>query len=336
MLILATETSCDETSVALVRHGTEVVDMLTYSQIATHTQYGGVVPEVASREHSVKIIPCIREVLERNSLKIVDIDLLAVTAGPGLIGSLLVGVETMKGLAYAVGKPLKAVNHIAGHLSSVFLDRSEEELDFPALILSVSGGHNDLYLMKSHGEVEQLGRTIDDAAGEAFDKVSKMLGLGYPGGPIVSKHAEQGDSKRFDFPRPMRNKGYNWSFSGLKTAVKYKLKELDLNNPQTISDICASFQAAVVEVLTFKAIKAAKAHRVKNLWLVGGVSANTSLREALTQSCKKSGFNFFYPTQIKYCTDNAAMIGAAAYFSHRLNGSNEVFGVEAQARMSMT
>jgi len=334
MNILSIETSCDETSVAIVRDGVFVVEEVTFSQASIHAETGGVVPEVASREHSQKIIPCLETLLSKSSFSKDDIDAIAVTYGPGLVGALLVGTESAKALSYAWKKPLIPVYHIFGHIYSAWLDRSEESIKFPAVILTVSGGHNDLYLMKNHCVFEKLGGTIDDAAGEAFDKVAKLLGLPYPGGPQISKLAERGNSKAFDFPRPLMNRPNEFSFSGLKTSVRYTIDKENLDE-QKKADIAASFQEAITETLAKKLVNAAKKNSAKTILLVGGVSANIRLRELVVAYIKKNKLDveFITPKKIKYCTDNASMIGASAYFQYKYGeGAKDVFDVVVDVR----
>ncbi len=325
MKILAIETSCDETSVAVVENGVKILGMTTYSQALEHAKTGGVVPEVASREHSVKIIPCIEHVMSMLGYTSSDIDLLAVTSGPGLIGSLLVGVETAKALAFAWNKPLMGVNHIYGHIASIWLERSEKDVSFPLVVLTASGGHNDLYLMESHSSLKKLGTTLDDAAGEAFDKVATLLNLPYPGGPQVSHLAEQGNSKAYHFPRARLQDPYSFSFSGIKTAVKYLIRDIiavsGQLSQQERADIAASFQEAVCDMLAEKMMQAARDYEVKSLVLAGGVSANTLLRSKIEAASQKIGVPYFAPVSLQYCTDNAAMIGCAAYFQYCYNQS---------------
>jgi N6-L-threonylcarbamoyladenine synthase len=313
MIILAIESSCDETSASVIKEDSGVLDIasnIVSSQIDIHKKYGGVVPEVAARHHVKNIIPVISEAMEEAGITKDDIDLIAVTSGPGLITSLIVGVESAKSLGVAWGIPVLQVNHMYAHLAANFLNN---DIKFPAIALVVSGGHTELILINGHDNFKKIGQTLDDAAGEAFDKVGKMLGLEYPGGPIISKRALEGDSARFSLPRPMIGSGdYNFSFSGLKTAVLYKLKEIDILNEQDVNDMCASFQQAAVDVLVKKTIKAAQSVGAKTIFMAGGVAANKKLREDLSVSAKDSSFEFFVP-EFKYCTDNAAMIGIAAY-----------------------
>ncbi len=313
MHILAIETSCDETAAAVICHSRgqlNIVSNLVSSQIDIHKQYGGVVPEVAAREHVKNIIPVIEQALCQAKVKPDKIDLLATVSGPGLITSLMVGVEAAKALSYAWQIPLLPVNHMYAHMAGNFLTA----LEFPALCLIVSGGHTELIYLKDYFSFEKLGATIDDAAGEAFDKVAKLLDLGYPGGPIVSKLALDGDPKAFAFPRPMLNRqNSDFSFSGLKTAVLYAVQKHTGRSRQFQADICASFQQAVIDTLVGKTVKAAKEYDVKTVMLAGGVAANQALRSTLEQRVTDLNLEFKVP-EFKLCTDNAAMVGIAAYF----------------------
>lgn len=326
MRVLAIESSCDETALAVISgSGSDwlLEKNAVFSQIAIHKAFGGVVPEVAARKHAETIIPLLTETLGEN--KLAEIDYLAVTAGPGLTTSLLLGVTAAKTLAYASSKPLLPVNHMEGHIYSNWL--SNEELKnndknyFPSLALVVSGGHTELVLMKGHGDYQLLGATLDDAVGEAFDKVAKILNLGYPGGPIVSKLAQDADENFYDLPRPMLNSGdYNFSFSGLKTAVLYTLEKEKNISQTSVKNMCASFQTAAVEILVKKTIKAAKEFQVKSVLLAGGVAANQKLKTELKAECEKNNLPFFFP-ELKYTGDNAAMIAAAGYYQLQNNKS---------------
>jgi len=320
MKILAIESSCDETAIAILEGNGNSLKLkkdAVYSQIDIHKKYGGVVPEVAARKHVETVIPLIDSTLGKNKLK--GVDYVAVTSGPGLVTSLILGMATAKTLTFANDLPLVAVNHMEGHVYSNWLSNKELVKDsqkyFPALILVVSGGHTELVLMPGHGQYQLLGQTLDDAVGEAYDKVAKLLGLGYPGGPIVSKLAEQGNKEAYDFPRPMMDKpNYDFSFSGLKTAVLYTLEKKKQVNKQDINDICASFQTAATEVLAKKTIKATQEYNVKSIMVAGGVSANKDLKQVLNKQAKKIDLPFFYP-DLKYTGDNAAMIATAAYYN---------------------
>jgi N6-L-threonylcarbamoyladenine synthase len=317
MRILAIETSCDDTSFALVsqQDGRFVVEKnLVSSQVNTHALYGGVVPEVAARMHAEQIGPLLRALEIRQNGE--DVNAIAVTAGPGLVPSLRVGVACAASLAWAWQKPLVAINHLEGHLYSCWL--AQEEPWFPCIALLVSGGHTELILMKNHGSYLSLGRTRDDAAGEAFDKVAKLLELGYPGGPIISKQAQDGQVDAIAFPRPMLDSSdFDFSFSGLKTAVLYHLKHHPEDRKE---DVCASFQSAVVDTLVKKTLRAVEIHKPKSVLLSGGVSANALLRNTLKQELAKHFPHVRYCLPpLSYTTDNAAMIGIAAYFHLQKN-----------------
>ncbi|MCA9521482.1 MAG: tRNA (adenosine(37)-N6)-threonylcarbamoyltransferase complex transferase subunit TsaD [Myxococcales bacterium] len=310
MLVLGIESSCDETAAAVVEDH-RVRSNVIYSQVAVHERYGGVVPELASRNHVTKILPVVTSALEQAAVTIGEIDGIAVTQGPGLIGSLIVGLETAKALAYAFGKPLVGVHHVEGHIMAIFLQRPEEERempDFPYLALAVSGGHTSLYRVDDWGRYRALGTTRDDAAGEAYDKVAKMLGLGYPGGVVIDRLAQGGDPRAIAFPRPMLNKGLDFSFSGIKTAVRYRLEQGGApSSEQALADFVASFQEAVVDVLIHKCITAAQGEGVRDVVLAGGVAANSRLRAKFADSAPEHGLRVF-ATPLAYCTDNAAMI----------------------------
>lgn len=348
MLILGIETSCDETSVALVESGVRLISSDVASQVGMHSSFGGVVPELASRAHIRQLIPMVHTLLERNGLTLKDVDALAVTLGPGLVGALLVGVETAKGLAFAARKPLIPVHHIAGHLYSPFVigegdafrlivlgendEKSEgvvavsseesgagkDPLKYPYVGLVVSGGHSSLVLVRSPEEFEVLGETLDDAAGEAFDKLAKLLSLGYPGGPLVQKHAESGNGNKYELPRPLMTAkgGYNFSFSGLKTAVLTLVNKLGgpeavRNDLQMLADVCASFQDAAVDVLVRKAKLALENCGTDQLTIVGGVACNKRLRQVAAERLGGSA-KIVLPAP-PLCTDNAAMIAGLAY-----------------------
>jgi N6-L-threonylcarbamoyladenine synthase len=316
MRLLAIETSCDETSVAVVEDGRKVLSNVIASQIAKHAQTGGVVPEVAAREHLMAMMPVLQQALEEAEVDWDAIDEIAVTKEPGLVGSLVVGRMTAAALAFALDKPLLEVNHIHGHMYANWL--SEGDLpEFPLLILTVSGGHNELVLMRGHGDFEILGETLDDSAGEAFDKIARLLGLGYPGGPAIEERAKLGNPEAIQFPVALRAEK-NFSFSGLKTSVFYYLKENEarLGDENFVNDVAASFQEAVVQALVEKLITAAVELGVKEVHLSGGVSANRFMRGRIEEELSrlKNPPLLRYPQKLEYCTDNAAMIGAAAYF----------------------
>jgi N6-L-threonylcarbamoyladenine synthase len=308
MIILGIETSCDETSIALVEDGRHVLSNIIASQMLEHATYGGVVPEVASRRHVEAIIPVLREALVVAGKTLTDIDAIAVTNRPGLLGALLVGVSAAKALAMALQIPIVGVHHIEAHFYANFLGTSEAQ--FPAVALVVSGGHTDLFHCQDHGKYTLLGRTRDDAAGEAFDKCARLMGLGYPGGPSVQNAALGGNPKAIAFPRAWLPGTHEFSFSGLKTSVRYEMRKENL--PPT-SDIAASFQEAVVDVLVKKTVLAAQSVNVERIFLAGGVAANTRLREKMQTACDKAGLSLFYPAPV-LCTDNGAMIAATGYF----------------------
>ena len=320
LIILGIETSCDETAAALVesRRGRfNILSSVVSSQINIHKKYGGVVPEIAARNHIKNILPVIDQALFEAKIKPGQIDKIAVTSGPGLITSLLIGVETAKTLSYSWQKPVLAINHLKAHLYANWLEN--KPIKFPAVALIVSGGHTELILMKrkrdSRIALAKIGQTVDDAAGEGFDKVAQLLKIGYPGGPVISRLAEKGNPKSFAFPRPMiESDNFNFSFSGLKTAVLYETKKLKTINHKLKNDICASFQQAVVDVLVAKTIKAALDHKVKTVMLSGGVAANKLLRKTLNLQATSYKLDFLTP-DFRFCTDNAAMIAMAGYFA---------------------
>lgn len=318
MLILGIETSCDETSVAIVKNGQKVLINLIASSLPKHQIYGGVVPEIAARDQIKQIIPLIQKAFQDTNLDWEKIDAIAVTENPGLISSLLVGINTAQTLAWIKQKPLLKINHITGHIYANWL---EQELitNFPLVVLTVSGGHNELILMHNHHHFELIGETLDDAAGEAFDKVAKMLNLGYPGGPIISKMAKKGNPQTYQFPQGLKQKkSFDFSFSGLKTAVLYTIQDLKPPLTEEIeADICASFQETVCTSLSNKLINAADKYQAREIHLAGGVSANQRLREMIQNKIKTSSLQktiLRYPAKLEYCTDNAAMIAASAYF----------------------
>lgn len=314
-LILAIESSCDETAAAVVKNGRMVLSNIISSQIPLHTLYGGVVPEIASRKHIEKIDQVIEEALQEAQVTLDDIDAIAVTYGPGLVGALLVGVAEAKAISFAAKKPLIGVHHIEGHVSANFI--VHEELEPPFLCLIVSGGHTHLVLVKEYGVYEIIGRTRDDAAGEAFDKVARSIGLGYPGGPKVDKLAREGNKEAIHFPRAnIEGAPLDFSFSGLKSAVLNYINGCRMKNEEiNTADIAASFQEAVVDALVTKTIAGAKEYKMEKIALAGGVASNSYLREVFDRECRKNGIKLYYPTPI-YCTDNAAMIGAAAYYEY--------------------
>ena len=310
---LAIESSCDETSMSIVKNGIEEVATVVLSQIDIHKTYGGVVPEVASRSHVESITIVLDEVLNKANMTMDDIDIIGVTYGPGLIGSLLIGLQAAKTLAMLYHKPLVPVHHIAGH---IYANNLEERLKFPLIALVVSGGHTDLIYMKEDYSFERIGSTLDDAVGEAYDKVAKVLGLSYPGGPLIDKLAMQGDDT-YNLPYPLDDSSYNFSFSGLKSAVVNLIhNEKQRGCEIRIADMAFSFQKRVVTVITKKTMKAIAEYNVKNLVIAGGVAANNGLRSKMVELIKDKNIKLSIP-RIKYCTDNAAMIGAAAYYAYK-------------------
>ena len=314
MFILAIETSCDETAAAVVKDGSEILSNIISSQVEFHKKYGGIVPEIASRKHIEVINPIIQEALDTAKVSFKDLDAVAVTHGPGLIGSLIVGLSAAKSIAYALNIPLIGVNHLEAHIYANFLAPGTQH-PFPFICLVVSGGHTMLVLVEGHGKYKVIGRTRDDASGEAFDKVARFLGIGYPGGPIIDKMAKEGNPKAVNFTRPMINDGFDFSFSGIKTAVVTHAKRQTIppTQPQPINDLVASFQQAVVDVLVTKTIRAAKKYKCKNIALAGGVSANSQLRKDMEERGRGEGIGLMIPPLV-LCTDNAAMVGARAYY----------------------
>ena len=316
VLILAIESSCDETAASVVKNGREVLSNVISSQIALHTQFGGVVPEIASRKHMERINPVITQALANAKVALADITAVGVTYGPGLVGALLVGVAEAKAVAYGAKKPLVGVHHIEGHVAANFIEHKDLEPPFVCLI--VSGGHTHLVIVKGYGEFEIIGRTRDDAAGEAFDKVARAVGLGYPGGPKVDKAARMGNPHAMEFPRAkVAGAPYDFSFSGLKSAVLNYVNHAKMTGDEIcVPDVAASFQIAVVEALVSRTILAAKEYGHGKVAIAGGVASNTALRAAMAAACKECGLGFYYPSPV-YCTDNAAMIGVAAYYEYQ-------------------
>lgn len=312
VLILAIESSCDETAAAVVKNGREVLSNVINTQIAIHTEYGGVVPEIASRKHIENINPVIRKALEDAGVTLDDIDAIGVTYGPGLVGALLVGVAEAKAIAFAKNKPLVGVHHIEGHISANYVENKELEPPFVALV--VSGGHTHLVKVNDYGEYEIVGRTRDDAAGEAFDKVARAIGLGYPGGPKIAK---EGNPDAIEFPRAhVDDAPYDFSFSGIKSAVLNYINSANMQGKEiNRADVAASFQKAVVDALVSRAVRLAKECGMDKLAIAGGVASNSALRAAIQEECTKNNIRFYSPSPI-LCTDNAAMIGAAAYYEY--------------------
>jgi len=313
--ILGIETSCDETSAAVLQNGRVLLSHIISSQVKTHQKYGGVVPEVASREHILHLQKVVKDALQEANLEFKDLAGIAVTYGPGLVGSLLVGVAGAKAMAYAAGIPLLGINHLEGHIYANFLHKPD--LQFPLLALLVSGGHSHLVYFEGHGQYQVLGRTRDDAAGEALDKIARTLGLGYPGGPAIEKAAREGNPQAYDFPRAMLEPGsLDFSFSGIKSAVLNTLNTARMKGEEVkAADVAASFQEAIVDVLVKKTIMALERTKAPTLVLAGGVAANTLLRERLTEVAEKKRIAFSYPPPI-LCTDNGAMIATAGYYRY--------------------
>ena len=333
ILILAVESSCDETAAAVVKNGREVLSNIISSQIALHTLYGGVVPEIASRKHIEAIDGVITQALQEAGVTVEDIDAIGVTYGPGLVGALLVGLAEAKALAFAANKPLVGVHHIEGHICANYIENKDFEPPYMALV--VSGGHSHLVYVSDYGKYEILGRTRDDAAGEAYDKVARAIGMGYPGGPKIDAAAKKGNPNAVKFPRVfLEEDSYDFSFSGLKSAVlNYVNKQKMMGEPIVPEDIAASFQQAVVEVLVEKTIHAAKERDVKQIAMAGGVASNSALRETMRKACEKEGFYLSIPSPI-LCTDNAAMIGCAAYYEY-MAGVRDGFDLNANPGLKL-
>lgn len=315
VLILAIESSCDETAAAVVRNGREVLSNVINTQIAIHTEYGGVVPEIASRKHIENINPVVKMALSDAGVTLDDITAIGVTYGPGLVGALLVGVAEAKAIAFAKNKPLVGVHHIEGHISANYVENKELEPPFVALV--VSGGHTHLVKVNDYGEYEIVGKTRDDAAGEAFDKVARAIGLGYPGGPKIDKIAKEGNPDAIEFPRAhVDDAPYDFSFSGIKSAVLNYINSANMHGEEiNRADVAASFQKAVVDALVSRAVRLTKESGMDKLAIAGGVASNSALRETVKLECEKNNIRFFSPSP-KLCTDNAAMIGAAAYYEY--------------------
>ena len=331
--ILAIESSCDETAASVVKDGRQVLSNVISSQIDLHTLYGGVVPEIASRKHIEKINQVIESALSEAGMSLEQMTAIAVTYGPGLVGALLVGVAEAKAIAYAAGKPLVGVHHIEGHVSANFIENPDLEPPFVCLI--VSGGHTHLVIVKDYGEFEIIGRTRDDAAGEAFDKVARAVGLGYPGGPKVDRVAKEGNPHAMEFPRAKVGENpYDFSFSGLKSAVLNYINHAKMMGEEIcVADLAASFQNAVVEVLVTRAVAAAKEYGYDKVAIAGGVASNTALREGMEEACRKAGLKFYHPSPI-FCTDNAAMIGVAGYYEY-INGSRAGWDLNAVPNLKL-
>lgn len=313
VFILAIESSCDETAAAVVKNGREVLSNVIYSQIALHTEYGGVVPEIASRKHIEKINQVIEQALTDSDMSLSQMDAIAVTYGPGLVGALLVGVSAAKAVSFASEIPLVGVHHIEGHISANYIEN--KDLEPPFVCLVVSGGHSHLVVVKDYGEYEIIGRTRDDAAGEAFDKVARAIGLGYPGGPKIDRVAKEGNPDAIHFPRAkVGDAEYDFSFSGLKSAVLNYLNSCERKGETIcVPDVAASFQKAVIDVLVEHSMEAVRHYGYRKFAIAGGVASNSGLRTAFEKACQEKGITFYHPSPI-YCTDNAAMIGAAGYY----------------------
>lgn len=331
--ILAIESSCDETAAAVVKNGREVLSNVISSQIDLHTLYGGVVPEIASRKHIEKINQVIEEALREANCSLDNIDAIGVTYGPGLVGALLVGVAEAKAMAFAANKPLVGVHHIEGHISANYIEN--KELEPPYICLVVSGGHTHLVVVNDYGDYQVIGRTRDDAAGEAFDKVARAIELGYPGGPKIDKLAKEGNPEAIKFPRArVEGAPFDFSFSGLKSAVlnhinMCQMKGLDINK----ADIAASFQASVVDALLDRAMLACKEYNMNKLAIAGGVASNSAIRTAFEAKCKQENIEFYHPSPI-FCTDNAAMIGVAAYYEY-INGTRHGWDLNAVPNLKL-
>lgn len=330
--ILAIETSCDETSAAVVEDGSTILSNIISSQRETHSLYGGVVPEIASREHLKLLVPVVEKSLEEAGVGFDDINAIAITRGPGLVGPLLVGLSYAKALSYAKDIPIIPLHHIKSHIYANFLDKGIEEKEgrkpeFPLIALVVSGGHSDIIYMESHEELEIIGKTLDDAAGEAFDKIARALGLGYPGGPLIDRLAQKGEPGALKFPRANLQTSYDFSFSGLKSAVLNYLNKCKMKSEPVIKeDVAYAFQKSVVDVLISNTLKAAKDKKVKEVILAGGVSANSALREEFGKRAKSKGIKVSFPPPI-LCTDNAAMVGACAYWYFMKDEANDIRSV---------
>jgi N6-L-threonylcarbamoyladenine synthase len=327
MRVLGLESSCDETAAAIVVDGRVVLSDVVASQNEVHAKYGGVVPELASRAHILNVVPVVQAALDRASMKLDDVDGIAVTNAPGLVGALLVGLQTAKALAWVTGKPLVGVHHLEGHLTAIYLE--SDPPPFPHLALIVSGGHTSLVRVDGHGQLTELGATRDDAAGEAFDKGAKLLCLGYPGGAVIDKLAQTGDPKAVPFPRSMTGgeHGAEFSFSGLKTALLHRVRAHGIPEGQALSDLCASYQAAIVEVLVRKTRKQARILGIQHVQICGGVAANSGLRKAMFAEGEEYDFRVYVPP-IARCTDNAAMIAAAGYY-HLAAGERDGLDLDA-------
>ena len=332
-MILAIETSCDETAASVVRNGRKVLSNVIYTQIALHTRYGGVVPEIASRKHIEKINQVIEEALDQADVSLSDVTAVAVTCGPGLVGALLVGVAEAKAISFAAGLPLVGVHHISGHISANYIEYPELEPPFVCLV--ASGGHSHLVVVKDYGVYEIIGRTRDDAAGEAFDKVARAIGLGYPGGPKIDSISKEGNPDAVPFPRAKVGESeYDFSFSGLKSAVLNYLNSCQMKGEDySQADVAASFQKAVVDVLVEHSLHAVKEFGYDRFAIAGGVASNSALREAFERECRKRKIAFYCPSPL-LCTDNAAMIGAAGYYQY-IRGACSSYDLNAEPNLNL-
>jgi len=333
LVILGIESSCDETSAAVVKNGREVLSNVISSQINIHKKYGGVVPEIASRKHVESIVPVVSKALLEANKTLDDIDIIGVTKGPGLVGALLVGVSFAKALSFSTKKTLVGVNHIEGHICANYLQH--KDLEPPFICLVVSGGHSHIVYVKDYNTFEILGQTRDDAAGEAFDKISRALGLGYPGGPIIDKCARDGNPHKIEFPRVHFKDGtFDFSFSGLKTSVLNYINTMtQKNEPINVPDVCASFQQAVIDVLVKNTLECARIKKISKIAIAGGVASNSLLRKTFLDECNKLGYKCYYPNPI-LCTDNAAMIACSAYYEY-LNGNISDFNLDAYPSLKL-
>lgn len=333
LITLAIESSCDETAASVLKNGREVLSNIISTQIDIHKKFGGVVPEVASRKHVENIDIVVQQAIDEAGIEMNDIDMIAVTYGPGLVGALLVGLSYAKAMAYALDVPLVGVNHIEGHLSANYI--AHKELEPPFVTLIVSGGHTHLVEVKDYGEYEILGRTRDDASGEAFDKVARAMELGYPGGPIIDRLAKEGDPKAIEFPRAYIDDGYDFSFSGIKSSVLNYLNAKRMKKEEIpVADVAASFQDAVTDVLASKAVKAASEKGYKTVTLSGGVASNSGLREKIQKFGEDKGVDVKFPPPV-LCTDNAAMIGCAGYYRY-LKGRVDGMDLNAVPNLQIT
>lgn len=331
MLILGIETSCDETAAAVVEDGKKILSNIISSQIEIHREYGGVVPEIASRHHIKNITNIIEEALITSGKKLEEIDYIAVTYAPGLIGALLVGISVAKGMSYSSKIPLVPVHHLKGHIYSNFI---EYDIELPAVCLIVSGGHTNIVYMKEDHTFEAMGQTLDDAVGESYDKIARVMGIGYPGGPVIDRLSKTGNPKFLKIPKPQVEGEFDFSFSGIKTSVINYINKSRMKNEEfKVEDLAASFQNGIVEILVDKTVKAAEKKQVKSIIIAGGVAANSLLREEMEKAAAQKGIKVYYPA-MKYCTDNGAMIGVAAYYKLKY-GKNPIADLRLNGKASM-